>query len=277
MNNPLRLDPTMTTMMRRAFSVEMRKKFRELLKALDLYPAFTEEEIAQFVTWLEGQIDILILAPDFRGEPFTSYWIRKAYLHGAGRAYSEVNREQLSDNAAFFLGGKNQFLRQLVGFQVSTRIVNVKSRLSVLLARVFEELKGVTGTLAQKMARTLSQGLTRGETRDQLLKRLRFEINDITKRRALTIARTEIIRANATGKLDAYRELGITEVEIEAEFVTAGDLLVCPICQGYAGRIFTLDEIEDLIPVHPQCRCEPRIVKRRPERGFTGRRKQTVT
>lgn len=254
----------------------MRKKFRALLLALEQYPEFKEEGIADFITWLEGQIEALILASDFRGEPFTSYWIRKAYLHGAGRAYSEVNREQLSDNLAFFLGGKNQFLRQLVGFTVSTRVLNAKSRLSVLLARTFEELKGVTGTLAQKMARTLSQGLTKGEGREQLLKRLRFEISDITKRRALTIARTEIIRANATGKLDAYRELGVSEVEIEAEFVTAGDSLVCPICQGYAGRIFTLDEIQDLIPVHPQCRCEPRIVKRRPERGFTGRRKQTV-
>ena len=30
---------------------------------------------------------------------------------------------------------------------------------------------------------------------------------------------------------------------------------VCPKCEALDGKIFTLDEIEPMIPLHPQCRC----------------------
>ena len=37
--------------------------------------------------------------------------------------------------------------------------------------------------------------------------------------------------------------------------MTAGDDRVCEKCAALEGRIFTLDEIEFLIPLHPNCRC----------------------
>jgi SPP1 gp7 family putative phage head morphogenesis protein len=39
------------------------------------------------------------------------------------------------------------------------------------------------------------------------------------------------------------------------ELVTAGDLRVCPMCQGLNGKVYTIKEARGLIPVHPQCRC----------------------
>ena len=44
-------------------------------------------------------------------------------------------------------------------------------------------------------------------------------------------------------------------VIVKAEWMTAGDDRVCPICASLQGQVFSLDEIEPLIPRHPNCRC----------------------
>jgi len=41
---------------------------------------------------------------------------------------------------------------------------------------------------------------------------------------------------------------------VRAEWKTAG-YNVCPDCSAMEGRIFSLDEIESMIPLHPNCRC----------------------
>ena len=46
----------------------------------------------------------------------------------------------------------------------------------------------------------------------------------------------------------------ISYIQVKAEWATAG-FNVCPDCASLQGRVFTLDEIENLIPLHPNCRC----------------------
>jgi SPP1 gp7 family putative phage head morphogenesis protein len=55
--------------------------------------------------------------------------------------------------------------------------------------------------------------------------------------------------------VNEYRRWGVTGVTVTAEWQTAGDLRVCPICASREGKIYTLDEVEGMIPVHPNCRC----------------------
>jgi SPP1 gp7 family putative phage head morphogenesis protein len=55
--------------------------------------------------------------------------------------------------------------------------------------------------------------------------------------------------------MQEYRSGGITEVVAMAEWETAGDARVCPDCDRLEGRKFPLDEMEGMIPLHPNCRC----------------------
>ena len=49
------------------------------------------------------------------------------------------------------------------------------------------------------------------------------------------------------------------QVLMQAEWSTAGDDRVCPECASLEGKVYTLDEIEGLIPVHPNCFIDPQI------------------
>jgi SPP1 gp7 family putative phage head morphogenesis protein len=55
--------------------------------------------------------------------------------------------------------------------------------------------------------------------------------------------------------IQEYRNWRLAGVTVQAEWLTAGDDRVCERCASLQGRIFTLDEIEGMIPVHPGCRC----------------------
>lgn len=72
------------------------------------------------------------------------------------------------------------------------------------------------------------------------------------RQRAEMIARTEHARAVNTGTIQAYTNMGVTEVEI----LTAGDAYVCEDClDAEAAGPIPLKEAMDLIPFHPNCRC----------------------
>jgi very-short-patch-repair endonuclease len=73
------------------------------------------------------------------------------------------------------------------------------------------------------------------------------------RRRAEILARTEIIRAHHYANVNEYKTWGAFGVSVVAEFRTAGDDRVCEECAALEGKIFTLDEILPMIPIHPQC------------------------
>ena len=52
-----------------------------------------------------------------------------------------------------------------------------------------------------------------------------------------------------------FKKYGISQFRVRAEWVTAGDGNVCSRCADMEGRVFSLDEIRELIPYHPFCRC----------------------
>jgi SPP1 gp7 family putative phage head morphogenesis protein len=74
-------------------------------------------------------------------------------------------------------------------------------------------------------------------------------------RRAELLARTEIIRAHHLATIQEYRNWGLEGIVVKGEWQTAGDDRVCDKCASLQGKIFTLDEIEGMIPLHPLCRC----------------------
>ena len=140
----------------------------------------------------------------------------------------------------------------------------------LIYTRVYSDLVGVTAAMETTISQRLATGLAQGHGPRAIARRLVDAIEksgetlDIVdagghRLRAVTrariIARTEVVRAHHKANINTYREAQVEGVHVRAEWSTAGDQRVCPDCAFMEGMVFTLDEIEELIPLHPQCRC----------------------
>lgn len=271
--NPLRRDPTRTSLIRRQFSADLNNRFRRLrgdiidfmvtqdalgLKekklgfTIHVQPrefAFRSdpEKLDAFNEWLRERIEANIFsvpAGTPPRTPWTAKYIQSGYRQGLMSAFfaSKKEFEEFERNV-------DQFIRS--SFNQPETINKVR----LLATRAFEDLKGVTSAMSAQMNRILAQGLAEGKHPTEIAREMNEKISNLTRTRALLIAQTEIIRAHAEGTLDAFEELGIDGLEVKAEFSTAGDDRVCPKCEKLEGVLFTIDEARGLIPVHPLCRC----------------------
>jgi SPP1 gp7 family putative phage head morphogenesis protein len=140
-----------------------------------------------------------------------------------------------------------------------------------VFTRAFEQLKGITAAMDMQISQVLAQGLLDGDGPPFLSRKLIATINGngagelgITdtlgrfipaQRRADMLARTEIIRAHHTANIQEYMNWRAMGAVVMAEWSTSGGNRVCPICADLEGRRFELEEIQNMIPRHPMCRC----------------------
>ena len=96
-------------------------------------------------------------------------------------------------------------------------------------------------------------------SRKELLKRINEQLGDRAgrfKKRAETIARTELTFAYNAGRLESYVNSGLVS---GVRYQTIFDERRCEICKSRQGIIVALDDFEGLarlaIPAHPRCRC----------------------
>ena len=82
------------------------------------------------------------------------------------------------------------------------------------------------------------------------------KIKTMAERRAITIARSETIRAAAKGSLRHYSENGITQVK----YVASIGVRTCIICETLNGRVMKITEASGVIPAHVNCRCSWRVI-----------------
>lgn len=278
-----RKDPTRTTTLRNQYMAEMKRRFFHIRRlvtqaiykndALGLkepeFPHFNStpvsnqapgrqawrfqtdaEKLTSFQTWLTGEMS----GPNgplelVDGDIWSAKYVDSSYRKGVVRAYTDARKEVLAPSADFYQGSQAEFLES--AFTQPERL----SKLQFLATRSFEELKGINAVMSQQMGRILASGIANGLSPLAIAKELSANITGITKQRALTLARTEIIAAHAEGQLDSFEELGIEEVGLMAEWSTAGDDQVCPLCEPLDGAIMTVKEARGLIPRHPNCRC----------------------
>ena len=143
-------------------------------------------------------------------------------------------------------------------------------RVGLLFTRTFSELKGITDAMDQQISRVLAQGMADGLSPTTIARQLTAVIRGggadlgITdqlgrfmpaERRAQVLARTEIIRAHAEAQLQELENWKVLEVNVKAEWITAGDDRVCPQCADLEGELFTIEVARGMIPLHAQCRC----------------------
>ena len=227
------------------------------------------EKVEAFMQWLQDQVNKGVLElRQFRqiGQAieyaWTDMYILDSYKRGIVRARYELKRAGLDVPSVDDSGGIDAVLNG-TPFHLD--------RVGLLFTRVYSDLKGITDAMDAQISRILSQGMIDGDGPALLARKLVAAINgtgagdlgitDIigrfipAKRRAEMLARTEIIRAHHLATIQEYRNWGLEGVRVQAEWSTAGDDRVCERCQPLEGKLFTLDEIEDKIPLHPQCRC----------------------
>lgn len=272
--NILRVDPSRTGLLRTRFRADLRRRFAKIRKALwdalvnqdvlgiapktmMVFHASPEPQAFRFQTnpqkmrsfqrWFQKQVNEDILSVDAQGKPWTAQYVNSAYRQGIVRAYVDKNKEALAKSKIFYEGGKEMFLRQAFSAPESVQ------KIEMLYQRSFDQLKGITEQMGQSLSRELSSGLANGLNPRTIARKISNSISGIERKRAEVIARTEIIYAHAEGQLDSFERQGVRELNIMAEWSTAGDDRVCEQCAPLEGVVLTVKEARGMIPRHPNC------------------------
>lgn len=227
------------------------------------------QKVTAFMEWLQRQVDRGILEVRDRnrvGDSIDQTWqnifLEDTYKRGVIRANYELRQ-------GGFPGVQNLDARG--GINAVMGMPMHVDRLGVLYTRAFNDLKGITDAMDTQISRVLVQGLADGDGPRLIARKLSATVGGTSKtglgiedslgrfipaeRRAEILARTEIIRAHHHGMMQEYRNWGVEGVEVQAEFRTAGDDRVCPDCEALEGQVYSLDEVQNLLPLHPMCRC----------------------
>lgn len=295
MDNKTRLsDPTKTTTLRNAFAQAMRVRFSAFTKdivysivkedcfGLTEEPLFTfadryspgykrfaylrkDAKIESFISWineLQRKRLLNIVISSQIGQGINAHWtdvyLESAYVQGIKRAMDEMEH----------IGMKVPKTSKDDAFRIAREPIHA-DRLGVIFTRAYSDLKGITTTMDTQISRILAQALLEGKgakeisglIADVLIGGQKYKASEYVgryvsaTRRAQLIARTEIIRAHHLAIIQQYRNWGVLGIKFQAEWKTAGDNRVCSLCESQDGNVFTLDEIEGLIPLHPGCRC----------------------
>ena len=261
-------DPTRTILLRRAAVREVNKRYNGIARVLlpTVKNAMRKDEgvllgnaragersrfvyktdgerIVAFRQWMQEQIDDDLLTNKRDGEHWLLAFIASGYTRGA-TAFRRKLGVKFLRKYGFATDGYNPLTNP-----------KVLRSAEILYARAYEQLRGVTDTMAQQISRELSDGLLRGDNPTVVAKAMRDRVNKIGKVRSRLIARTEIIRAYSLGGIAEGDNLGeMTGNEIRYRWIAALDSRVRDKHRHWHGKIFTRQEVLNRIG-EPNCRC----------------------
>lgn len=283
LRKPKRYDPTRTGLIRRRFEKDLNQRFLSLKKEIiqliekeDVLGlakgpivnarwsfATAADGITRFKDWLSSRMERLILGETgikTKEGKWTDEHIQTAYFKGAEQASS--NLPAVDDKSPSWV------LRAL------RSPINL-NKIQLLKQRAYEQLKGMTQAMSLQLGNVLADGMVRGESPRQVARTMVKEVEGIQKKRAVTIARTETIRAHAEGSLDSMKMMGVQTVGVDVEWQATMidpdngifEEKVCPQCKALAGMVIPIEEASGLIPRHPNCRCAfvPNILGKTPK------------
>jgi hypothetical protein len=207
-------------------------------------PSHAGSQLDMFTHWFNSACYQMIVANGDWLKPH----LERAYQHGlvAGEQYTKT-KMIASPDAIFFKTYKN-------------------------------ELEGVVDATVQQVTRAVSTGLLRRERTTMLYRRIVAVTMKVLEPRIRMLGHHLIVKLHNRGLLDQFKGAGITRLGIiperlpakfkrrrshdhsikdqDVNILTAGDNDVCPECEDYADAgPYELDEVEDTLPLHPECRC----------------------
>lgn len=245
----------------------------------------TTAKVDAFMEWLRAEQDAGILElksvpGQFGQNPWSNLYIQDSYKKGIHYSKRRLKKQL----RPFKL--RNSFINSYLDETIDTAFNHPvhADRVAAAYTRTFDGLKTITDVTNARIRRQLDEDLRvhlaravidgRGPKASlrEFAKNYKESMEKVGQRRGIILMRTEIIAAHHSGNVGEMRlvdsileEEGLAvQAVVKAEFVTADDERVCPDCDSLSGQVFTLDEIEILIPVHAQCRCvaSPMIVER---------------
>lgn len=135
--------------------------------------------------------------------------------------------------------------------------VTIENYVGDLITNVGEDIK-------QSVRDIVLEGYNKGLPQNEIASNISKQIETISNTRAKTIARTEIARTASVSDYIINKERGATHYVVDCRSTR------CPVCQEeYCDRSeiggdveFDIDDISSLPPLHPNCRCEARYLKK---------------
>ena len=114
---------------------------------------------------------------------------------------------------------------------------------------VYDLIDDITKAQATAIARVVKQGYTNDKDVELISKELQRRL-DFDKERADIIAQTELTRIGAADALVESGKQGKKKLRFDASADP------CPQCQSMNGRLYTIAKAQNVIPVHPRCKCK---------------------
>lgn len=268
-NKAYKIDPTRTKTLRSRFTSKMMGKFDLLAmeikrtiidndyfvlsplqnNALPQSSASTsnDKKLEAFLAWLILRIDKIIFGGD--GGKWMELYGRAAYESGLKAGYIELKKEKYIEptEPEPEISKKNKRSKKYL------------AALLLLLLRTNEEIKGATGTMVQRITRVIIDDISAGKPASVVSKDVINQLNK-AKTQAKATTQTEIVRDHDFAKLDIWVEYDVKFVGILAEWITAQDDKVCPICASNEFSVWPINELYFMLPAHPYCRCTPRVL-----------------
>ena len=220
------------------------------------------KKIQAFIDWLNGLIneDLLRLGVMADVGDVNEFW---------GNVYIFESYKRGVQDIRFDL--KQQGIYDFKDFDAVMHTPVHIERVAQMFLRNYENLKGITSDMSKQLAKALSEGFINGLWPRDIAKNLvelieKGKMADIsikdkigrtisTKNRASLLARTECIAAHVNGAVEECLRMGYEKGQIFAEYIAGYDDRVCDECARLHMEVFTLEEIRNMIPMHPRCRC----------------------
>ena len=220
------------------------------------------KKIQAFIEWLNGLIneDLLRLGTMADIGNVNEFW---------GNVYIFESYQRGVQDIRFDL--KQQGIYDFMDIDAVMHTPVHLNRVAQMFLRNYENLKGITADMSKQLSTALSEGFISGLWPRDIAKNLvelieKGKMSDIaikdkigrtisTKHRASLLARTECIAAHVNGAVEECLRMGYEKGQIFAEYIAGYDDRVCDECAKLHMEVFTLEEIKNMIPMHPQCRC----------------------
>lgn len=132
-----------------------------------------------------------------------------------------------------------------------------KNSVDFMKKHAFEQVKGISNDIMQKMRTNISSMLLQGNASIKDIREEISKILDANKSRTITITQTEMSMAYNAGAIDRMNEFNRTSIKKMMKYWYGFKYSdrTCTICRPKIGTIYQANDSTHILPAHPKCRC----------------------
>ena len=274
------IDPTRTLTLRKRAIAQVDRRFNRIKKAVTESIVGNDilgnaeaapkrrfvflrdpDKLDEFNAWLEEQIRLeildeklaaaaILLNPELKDKRnnWLNVFIGAGYVSGIKAARQSFYKSSATRGRSYVAKGD---------LPKETIFANPAhtERAEFIYTRVYAGLKGVSQTMANQMSRVLADGIIRGDSPNEIARKLNDRVDKIGRTRARLIARTEIINAHQSASIIEGQELAnLLGEEVLYQWHTSLDGRERPSHRARHRKKYTKRKVETLIG-EPNCRC----------------------